>query len=190
MREDTDGRFWNFVVGAAIGGAISVVSSYISARINGDEYTLADGLSAFAVGAVSGLLTASGLPVAAIAVINGTVAFAGSLTADYFSERNIDIGKAVLSASVAVVGSLWGGNGIRYKTEPYAIAKNAANNAREVAKSAPRGFARKAAKLALRRANSVLEDVYWEQSLIQLGKTASMGVIGAGINSLYNSFID
>jgi NAD(P)-dependent dehydrogenase (short-subunit alcohol dehydrogenase family) len=75
-------------------------------------------------------------------------------------------------------------------TAIYALDNNAGNNAREVAKSAPRGFARKAAKLALRRATSVLEDVYWEQSLIQLGKTASMGVIGAGINSLYNSFID
>ena len=59
VRVDSNGEFWNYVVGAVVGGAIGAVSTAIA---GGDAKAVA--LSA-GIGAVGGLIGASGLPAVA-----------------------------------------------------------------------------------------------------------------------------
>ena len=68
-RADDGGEFWNVVVGAVIGGAINLVSSYLTAKVTGSKFTFADGVAAVATGALSGALTGSVLPVSTIGLI-------------------------------------------------------------------------------------------------------------------------
>ena len=187
MGSDPTGEFWNVAVGALIGGAVSLASSYITAKITGESFKITDGISAFATGAVAGALTASGLPVGSITAINSAVSFSSSVASDYFSGREIDVGKAAMSGVISAIGSLVGGNGIRYKGDPYSVAKAAAKNAANKAKNAAKGYARKAANRAAKRYMKNFQDVYLDISYKQLGITLGTGAASTISLSIYGA---
>ena len=88
IRVDSEGELWNFIIGAAVGGAIGAVSTAIS---GGDAKAIA--LSA-GIGAVGGLIGASGLPAVAQIVAGGVLGGAGNFANQFFIEKisleNID----------------------------------------------------------------------------------------------------
>ncbi len=60
-RIDDDGEFWHLVAGAAIGAAIGATTSIVSQVISGDKIDIASVAISAGAGAVSGVLTASGV---------------------------------------------------------------------------------------------------------------------------------
>ncbi len=75
-RADKGGQFWNFVIGAVVGAAASVVIQVVSNVVQGKDWT--EGLaSAAVVGAVGGAVAATGLGMVAQAAWTGVAAAAG-----------------------------------------------------------------------------------------------------------------
>lgn len=183
--DDQDGEFWNIVVGALIGGVVNLVSSYVSAKISGDEFTLADGLTSFATGALSGGLSATGIGVATATAINTVAAGVGSVVADVGSGREIDWVKAGISAGSAFLSSKWSGNGIRSMKEPFGQAKAAAKAASSVVKTTARGAARKAAASTAKKLARKAATIYLDESFILLGKTLTFGGINTTAFSIW-----
>ena len=93
--------------------------------------------------------------------------------------------QATITSAVAIVGSYFGGNGIRRKGEQYAVAKKAVENTQNVLKSASKGFARKTAQKAAKAALSAMENKYWSVSLKQLGLAVGFGAFGSHMSVLY-----
>ncbi len=93
VRIDRSGEFWNYVIGGAVGAIVGGVSAAIS---GGDWRSIALGAG---VGAVGGLLAASGLPVAVQIVASGLLSGGNNLVSQTliegksFAEVNwIDVG--------------------------------------------------------------------------------------------------
>ena len=72
LRKDDGGEFWHIVAGAAIGAAISFVSSIASDMIAGEKVDLASAGMSAAFGALNGALAATGLGMTA-QVVGGAV---------------------------------------------------------------------------------------------------------------------
>lgn len=74
IREDKEGEFWNFVVGAVAGAAIGATTQILSNVASGNNWT--DGVgTAEATGAASGLLAASGVGLAG--AVSGAIGGSG-----------------------------------------------------------------------------------------------------------------
>ena len=184
-RADDGGEFWNVVVGAVIDGAINLVSSYLTAKVTGSEFTFADGVAAVATGALSGALTGSGLPVSTIGLINGGAAFVASVGADAFSGREIDYGKALMSTACAMASSAWGGNGMLNSNSDYGKALGIAKQASKVAQNTAKGQARKVANKIANSAWNYANKTYFSESMVQLGKAVVSMPASAVISSIW-----
>ena len=117
VRVDSNGEFWNYVVGAVVGGAIGAVSTAIA---GGDAKAVA--LSA-GIGAVGGLIGASGLPAVAQIVAGGVLGGAGNFANQFFIEKisleNIDWGDIIIDSAIGAAAS----------AISYGITKNASQAA-------------------------------------------------------------
>jgi hypothetical protein len=171
-------------VGAVIGGVINLVSSYLTAKATNSEFTFADAVAAGATGALSGALTASGLPVWAISVINGGAALAASIGSDAFSGRDIDVEKAYMASSCAIISSFIGGDGIRHASSKYSQAIQTAKHAGTIVKNTARGIARKMAAKAENLAWKTVSNVYFKESMKQLG-VATITMPGSAIATAF-----
>ena len=117
VRVDSNGEFYNYVVGAVVGGAIGAVSTAIA---GGDAKAVA--LSA-GIGAVGGLIGASGLPAVAQIVAGGVLGGAGNFANQFFIEKisleNIDWGDIIIDSAIGAAAS----------AISYGITKNASQAA-------------------------------------------------------------
>ena len=117
VRVDSNGEFWNYVVGAVVGGAIGAVSTAIA---GGDAKAVV--LSA-GIGAVGGLIGASGLPAVAQIVAGGVLGGAGNFANQFFIEKisleNIDWGDIIIDSAIGAAAS----------AISYGITKNASQAA-------------------------------------------------------------
>lgn len=115
MRTDENGEFWNVLIGAGIGALINVGVNYITAKMDGQDYTLENLVVDAACGAITGATAASGIPVAGQAIVGAIVGFGGSAVSDALNgETEIDVTKALNYAASGALGGLMGGNGIRF----------------------------------------------------------------------------
>jgi RHS repeat-associated protein len=114
-RKDEDGDFWNVLIGAGIGALINVGVNYITAKMDGQDYTWKNLVVDAACGAITGAAAASGIPVAGQAIVGAVVGFGGSVASDVLNgETEIDVTKAINYAASGALGGLMGGNGIRF----------------------------------------------------------------------------
>ena len=116
-RVDSDGEFWNIVVGAGLGGVFGgiggFVSSAVSQKLDGEKvnWKKAWGSAAngFIVGAVQGGLLASGAGIPVALASNFLAGTAGSAAEQYISEGKIDAGKSITSGLTnAVSNAIYG----------------------------------------------------------------------------------
>ncbi len=120
-RDDDGGKFWNLVIGAVAGAAIGFIGSVASDLISGKSFSEVDwgkaGISA-AIGAVSGLVAATGLGAVAQAGVSAGLSAADNaigqirdnggtkgLKFDYLD----CLGSAVIGGASSAFGSLIGG---------------------------------------------------------------------------------
>ena len=73
VRKDNEGEFWNFVIGAAVGGLISGITTYVRTG------SLKQAAVSAVVGAISGAVAASGLPFLAQVAITMAVTAGGDV---------------------------------------------------------------------------------------------------------------
>ena len=101
VRVDSNGEFWNYVVGAVVGGAIVAVSTAIA---GGDAKAVA--LSA-GIGAVGGLIGASGAVAQIVAggVLGGAGNFANQFFIEKISLENIDWGDIIIDSAIEAAAS-------------------------------------------------------------------------------------
>lgn len=120
-REDDGGEFWNFVVGAAVGAAISAVTTAVDAvkkdgldALKSGKTWAKIGVSA-AVGAVSGTVAASGAGIITGVAMGGTLGFVESYSHELIDNNgNVnEINRSNVAASTiaGMAGGLIGGKG-------------------------------------------------------------------------------
>lgn len=155
-RQDDGGEFWNIVIGAGVGAAVSGLISFASQAMENGVANVdwaRVGVSA-AAGAISGGFAATGIKVNGQMVVNGIIGAASSGIDTYlqsngtasFSEyaKNIAIG-----TGIGLVGGRIGGNGTgtRHLTKSAGQAlKRAGNAISHIARSGLRGTAKEILK--------------------------------------------
>ncbi len=107
-RKDSEGKFWNFViggiVGAIVGGVTAAVSSYKeTGKINGASVLLGA-----ATGAVGGLIGASGISVVGQAVASGVISAANNVGNSLIANEEVDWADVAVDATIGAVSSLVG----------------------------------------------------------------------------------
>lgn len=180
-REDDGGDFWNMVVGAVIGAVVNTVVSYAAATMAGEEFSLADAGVAFASGAITGAVAATGLGAIGQALVGGAVGFGGSIVNNVLEGEDISMKSAVINGVAGFAGGLIGGNGIRKAGGKLDIAKNALDYATTLRNSGAK-MVRNTVTKNLKKATAAYAEVYATESLITLGRFYA-GAWGASIIS-------
>lgn len=118
-REDDGGKFWNIVIGAAVGGVVSGIISLATQVIENKGFENINWASvgiATASGAISGAFAATGIPVGGQILINATigtissVANTGATKGDNATATDY-LESAATGLFLGAVGGLLGGNG-------------------------------------------------------------------------------
>lgn len=180
-RKDAGGEFWNVVVGAVIGAVVNTVVSYAAAKMAGEEFSLADAGVAFASGAITGAVAATGLGAIGQAVVGGAVGFGGSVLNNVLEGEDISWKSAAINGVAGFAGGLIGGNGIRKAGGKLDIAKKALDHATSL-KNTGAKMVRNTVTKNLKKAAAAYADVYATESLITLGRFYA-GAWGAAIIS-------
>ncbi len=113
-RTDDGGGFWHYVVGAAIGGAVGLVSAAAS---GGDTLDIVIGTLA---GAGSGALAASGAGVLFQGLGNAAISMTSNIAqqANHIylskSQDSFDLADAAIDGAISFTCGIWGGNGASY----------------------------------------------------------------------------
>ena len=181
VRKDDGGEFWNVVAGAVIGAVINTMVSYAAAKMAGEEFSLADAGVAFASGAITGAVAATGLGAIGQAVVGAAVGFGGSVVNNALEGENISWESAAINGVAGFAGGLIGGNGIRKIGGKLDVAKKALDHA-TLLKSTGAKMVRNTVTKNLKKAAATYADVYATESLITLGRFYA-GALGAAIIS-------
>ena len=168
-RGDDGGEFWNVVVGAVIGAVVNTAVSYITAKMADEEFSWADAAVAFASGAITGAVAATGLGMLGQASVGFAVGFGGSVVNNLLEGENVSLGTAAINGVAGFVGGLIGGDGIRKIGGKLDIAKKALDSATALKNSGAK-MVRNTVTKNLKKAAANYADVYTEQSLITLGR--------------------
>ena len=110
VRVDSDGMFWNFVIGGIVGGVISGTIAGITSYINDGKVDWTSVIINTAVGTISGVVAASGLCVLAQAGISVAVSGVGCFAEQAISKGidNVDYLDVAATAALSGVSSLVG----------------------------------------------------------------------------------
>ena len=181
LREDDGGEFWNVVAGAAIGAVVNTAVSYAAARMAGEDFSLADAGVAFASGAITGAVAATGLGAIGQAVVGGAIGFGSSVANNVLEGEGISWKSAVINGVAGFAGGLIGGNGIRKAGGKLDIAKNALDYATALKNSGAK-MVRNTVTKNLKKAAATYAEVYATESLITLGRFYA-GACGAAVIS-------
>ena len=115
-RADNGGTFWNIVIGAVFGAAVSAAVTIGTAIANNEEVDVADVIISAVSGGLSGAIAATGIPVAGQVALNSVISGAATAISEsvhYDPNRSgADVATAVVSSmAVGAVGGFLGGNG-------------------------------------------------------------------------------
>lgn len=180
-RKDDGGEFWNVIVGAAIGAVVNTVVSYAASKMAGEEFSLADAAVAFAGGAITGAVAATGLGAFGQALVGAAVGFGGSVMNNVLEGETISWGTAAINGIAGFAGGLIGGNGIRKAGGKLDIAQKALDYATSLKDSGAK-MVRNTVTKAFQTAAATYAEVYATESLITLGRFYA-GAWGAAIIS-------
>ena len=180
-RSDDGGEFWNIVVGAVIGAVVNTVVSYAASKMAGEEFSLVDAGVAFACGAITGAVAATGLGAIGQAVVGGTVGFTGSVANNILEGEEISWESAAINGVAGFAGGLIGGNGIRKAGGKLDVAKKALDSATSL-KNAGAKMVRNTVTKNFNKAVATYAEVYATESLVALGRFYA-GAWGAAIIS-------
>lgn len=180
-RNDNGGQFWNVVVGAVIGAVVNTVVSYATAKMAGEEFSLADAGVAFVSGAITGAVAATGLCALGQAVVGGLVGFVGSVANNSLEGEDISWKSAAINGVAGFAGGMIGGDGIRKAGGKLDIAQKVLDNANALKKSGAK-MLRNTVTKNLKKATTNYADVYVTESFITLGRFYA-GAWGAAIIS-------
>ena len=123
-RDDEDGEFWNFVIGAAVGALIGATAATIDVIRSGEELNIKAvgkiGISALA-GAAGGLMAASGAGLVAQIGVGALIGGAESVGYQMIDNGKVDSMKLTVDVLAGAAGGLIGGsgaiNGSKYMTQ-------------------------------------------------------------------------
>ena len=114
---DFNGEWLNIVIGAVVGALVSAVITIVDAKINGEKIDLLDVAISAGIGAVSGAIAATGLPVLAQAGLTAAAYAAGDVATqcheiatnrrDNYSFGQT-LGAAAMGFSTSIIGSAAG----------------------------------------------------------------------------------
>lgn len=178
LREDDGGEFWSVVAGAAIGAVVNTAVSYAAARMAGEDFSLADAGVAFASGAITGAVAATGLGAIGQAIVGGAIGFGSSVANNVLEGEDISWKSAAINGVAGFAGGLIGGNGIRKAGGKLDIAKNAL----DYVKNSGAKMVRNTVTKNLKNAAATYAEVYATESLITLGRFYA-GACGAAVIS-------
>ena len=113
LREDDEGKLWNVVAGAVIGGLLGGVSKAIECVANGEsvEKVIAQVLVSTACGAIGGALAATGIGLVGQGVIGGVLGAAESAVNQLISTGEINSTRLAIDTVSGAAGGLIGGKG-------------------------------------------------------------------------------
>ena len=184
---DGSGQFWNVVVGATIGAVVNTVVSYAASIMAGEEFSLVDAGVAFASGAITGAVAATGLIAIGQAFVGGAVGFGGSVLTNILEGDAISWKTAAVNGVAGLVGGAIGGDGIRKVGGKLDVAKKALDSATALKKSGAK-MLRNTATRNLKEATANYADVYAIQSFTTLGRFYG-GAWGASIISKIGTWL-
>ena len=104
----TGGAVAAVFAGAAIGGAISFGTQAISGTLNWGQFVLDIG-----VGAITGLIGASGVSKAAATVMGGLIGSGSSIASDLINGQPVSWEKAAISGVIGILAGFYGGAGVK-----------------------------------------------------------------------------
>ena len=104
----TGGAVAAVFAGAAIGGAISYGTQAISGTLNWGQFVLDIG-----VGAITGLIGASGVSKAAATVMGGLIGSVSSISSDLINGQPVSWEKAAISGVIGIGAGFLGGAGVK-----------------------------------------------------------------------------
>ena len=107
-REDEGGEFWNFVIGAAVGGIIGGITAAVSSYVETGEVNWGSVALGVGIGAIGGLLGASGVHMAWQAVGSAALSVANNIGTALIMGNEIDPWDVLLDAAIGAGGSLIG----------------------------------------------------------------------------------
>lgn len=110
MRADNGGEFWHVIAGAVIGGLVSAATSAITQYLLEDKVDWDEVIISAVVGAGTGALTASGVPLYVLAPASAVSGAAESVYSDLKDGKETGeiIGNAIVSAGVNALFSCMG----------------------------------------------------------------------------------
>ena len=111
MGVDPTGEWVHLAIGAAIGAAVNVATSYINHRIAGEKYTLEEATIDAISGAASGALAASGVGLLGQVVSNGTISGITYMARCDVTKTKMSTSELMKSIAVGAVSGFIGGKG-------------------------------------------------------------------------------
>ena len=125
-RDDSDGEFWNIVVGAIGGALISGGVQIVSNLISGNKWS--DGLgTAVLTGAASGALAATGVGLIGSIAGNAAISMAGNAANQVIKNKgfnNFDVGDMLVDGIIGGVSGAVGGRGMGKAANISTLNKN------------------------------------------------------------------
>ena len=182
IREDKEGEFWNFAVGAVVGAAIGAATQIISNVASGNNWT--DGVgTAVATGAASGLLTASGVGLAGAVVGNAAISMAGNAANQVIENGGFEdfdaVDMLVDGAAGAVSGAIGGsgmGKAVNIRTLNRNLTKKVFYGTTDVAKKGVRYYVSQTKKL------------YIDKLLVPMRNSAIFSGSYGAVKGMYSRF--
>ena len=182
IREDKEGEFWNFVVGAVVGAAIGATTQIISNVASGNNWT--DGVgTAEATGAASGLLAASGVGLAGAVVGNAAISMAGNAANQVIENGGFEdfdaVDMLVDGAAGAVSGAIGGsgmGKAVNIRTLNRNLTKKVFYGTTDVAKKGVRYYVSQTKKL------------YIDKLLVPMRNSAIFSGSYGAVKGMYSRF--
>ena len=110
MRVDGDGEFWNYVIGGVVGAIVGGVVAGVTSYLNDGKVDWESVIINVAVGAVNGVVAASGLGTIAQAGITAGVSGLGNFVDQAQSKgiENVNLGEVVTSTVLGGITSIAG----------------------------------------------------------------------------------
>ena len=96
-RSDPTGEFAHLVIGAAVGAAVGAITAAISSYLDTGSVNLGSVLLGAGVGAVSGLIGASGMGALAQAAWTGGLGFGSNIASSLIQGTEVNIGDAIIA---------------------------------------------------------------------------------------------
>ena len=169
IREDKGGKFWNIVAGAVIGAVISTTIQIVTNVATGKEWH-EGALLAFAGGAITGGLAATGAPILVQAAVSSVVSASTDLINQYTDEdfEQVDWVQVGVAGGAGFVSGLIGGNGIQHKSGSLSHAKGIYKYTVDNIKN--RAWSASKANTYLNLASKNLQKVWTKELLITTGR--------------------